>query len=260
MKKILVILGVIVLAVAAGLYYVFSNLDSIVKDQIESIGTSTLGSAVNAQDVKIKLLDGLGEITGFSVANPEGFKAATAMGFGTVRLDISTENIGQMPIVIDEILVDSLNALYELNSQGQGNLNVLLNQVAKGAGKEKPAEPTTESDAGTGDVRISVNKITVKDTSLALDLTALGQEVYDETLPTFSASNIGGDSGLPPAQLGQEIGRVMMTNIVNEAKVRQEEKLKGKVKDKTIEKLEEELGDKLDGEVGNTVRGLLNSI
>lgn len=248
MKKILIGLFIIVLAIGGGAYYLLSDLNSIVKGQIEKHGTSTLKTSVKVSEVNIKLLDGMGEIKGFSVANPEGFSAGSALAFDTVRLDIGTDNMTEMPIVIEEIMIDSVATLYELNAQAKGNLNVLLGQLSSGSSKSgASSEVTSDTSSEKSDVRIVVKKLVIKDTKLALDLSALGDKKYDETLPTFSVANIGGTKGLAPDELVQAIGKSLLDNIIRQAKEKQKEKLAGKLKEKAMEKLKEQGGEKLEG-------------
>jgi len=247
MKKILVALVVLIL-VAGGVLFFSGSINSIVKEQIETHGSNALNTKVEVAGVDIKLLDGFGEITGFSMANLKGFSTTAALGFDTVRLDIGTENITEMPIIIEEILIDSISTLYELNAQGKGNLNVLVDQIGSQASSEKTEQDAPDSEpASESDVRIVVKKLVIKDTQLALDLTAIGQKKYDETLPTFAIENIGGTKGLPPEELGQAMGKSLLDNIIQQAKQKQKEKLKAKVKEKLMKELNEKGGEKLKG-------------
>ena len=252
MKKTLIAVLVIILAVA-GLIYFSGSIDEIVEEQIETHGSSALQTKVEVGGVKIKLLDGLGELTGFSVANPTGYSLESAIAFETVRLDIGTENITEMPIVIEEVLIGSVSTLYEVNAQGKGNLNVLLDQISSGTSGEVASADSGDSsssesdDSAESDIRIVIKKLVIKDTQLALDLVALGQKKYDETLPTFAIENIGGSKGLPPAELGQAIGTSLLNKLIKEAKKKQGDKLKAKVKEKLMEELNEKGGEKLKG-------------
>ena len=246
MKKILIGLLIIILALAGGAYYFLSDLNAIVKAQIEKHGSKTLQTSVDVNAVNIKLLEGLGEIQGFSVANPKGFSQSAALGFSTVRLDLETDNITEMPIVIEEILIDSVSALYEVNAQAKGNLNVLLEQLTSGK-KESEADASTQPPSEKSDIRLVIKKLQVKDTQLALDLTALGDKKYNETLPSITLNNIGGTQGLAPEALGQAIGKSLLDSIIKQAKQKQKEKLLDKAKDKALEKIEEKGGEKLKG-------------
>tara|TARA_R110001592_G_scaffold177076_2_gene417224 strand:- start:21208 stop:21975 length:768 start_codon:yes stop_codon:yes gene_type:complete len=248
MKKILIGLLIIILALAGAAYFLLGNLNSIVKEQIEKHGSSALQTSVKVADVNIKLLDGLGEITGFSVANPQGFSQTAALSFNNIRLDIGTDNITEMPIVIEEIMIDSVATLYELNAQAKGNLNVLLDQLTAGSSSDSSeSKEPSEASSEKSDIRIVIKKLVIKDTKLALDLSALGDKKYAETLPTFAVNNIGGTQGLPPEALGQAIGKSLLNTMIKQAKEKQTEKLTDKVKEKAMEKLQEKGGEKLKG-------------
>jgi hypothetical protein len=252
MKKILIGLVIILLALGGAAYYFLSDLNAIVKEQIEKHGSSALQTKVKVSGVNIKLMDGLGEIKGFSVANPKGFSDVSALGFDIIRIDIGTENITEMPIIIEEVMIDSVATLYELNTQAKGNLNVLLDQLSSGRSSES-STPKESKDSNTKktDVRIVIKKLVIKDTKLALDLTALGDKKYHETLPTFTVNNIGGIQGLSPEELGKAIGKSLLDNIIKQAKKKQKEKLIDKLTEKATEKLKEKGAEKL--------KGLLNS-
>ncbi|MDH3311484.1 MAG: hypothetical protein OEM95_12535, partial [Gammaproteobacteria bacterium] len=74
MKKIILIFVlVLVAAIGAGLYYLFTNLDAIVKAAIEKAGSQTTQTAVRVDSVKIVLSEAAGTIKGLSIANPKGF-------------------------------------------------------------------------------------------------------------------------------------------------------------------------------------------
>ncbi|MDX1451032.1 MAG: hypothetical protein R3183_00640 [Oleiphilaceae bacterium] len=257
MKKLFGFLLIVVVLLGGAAYWLMGNIDKIVHEQIEVQGTKALGVPVAVDDVVIRLMDGLGEIRGFSIANPKGFSDAPLMSFASVRLDIDTEKLSTTPLVIEEVSIDSASALYELNAQAQGNVNVLLDQLKRNmpASSGGKTENTDASSTSEGDIRLVVKRVVIKDTQLKLDLTGIGQKAYDETLPTFSASNIGGSEGLPPAELGAKIAEAMLDNLVDAAAAKQKERLKQKAIDKAKEKVQEELGDKLKD--NDKVKGLM---
>jgi len=245
MKKVFYIVVVLVLLLAGAAYWLMGNLDQIVKDQVETQGSKILDVPVRLEKVTLKLFDGLGELNGFSIANPKGFSDNSLLGFDTVRLDLDTENMTSTHVIVDEILVSRANARYEVNAQGKGNMNVLLDQLKRMKSDSGTSSQASESEAGEAesDLRISVRTITIENTQLALDLSALGQKVYDETLPTFKATAIGGEEGLPPSELGVTIADVMLRNFARQAAKKQEDRLKAKAIDKAKEKLSEEVKD-----------------
>ncbi len=80
MKKILLALVIIILIIIAGLAYLAGSFNDIVKEQVETQGSKALQTAVVLEKVDIRLIDGFGEFSGFSVANPKGFTPASALG------------------------------------------------------------------------------------------------------------------------------------------------------------------------------------
>lgn len=74
-KIILIVVAVLVVAIGAGVAFLSSNLDSIVKKVIETAGTEVAGVKVSVGDVKISLSEGKATIAGLTVANPPGFSA-----------------------------------------------------------------------------------------------------------------------------------------------------------------------------------------
>ena len=78
MKVVIGVVVVLVLAVAGAGVFLLQNLDGIVKDLIEDIGTEVVGQKVSVADVKVNLAEGSASISGLSVANPPGFSAEPA--------------------------------------------------------------------------------------------------------------------------------------------------------------------------------------
>ena len=79
--KSILLLGVLVVALGAGgaLYYVYSNLNEIVRTAIEEYGSEVLGTSVTVEDVSLSLTEGRGQITGFRIAEPRGFGSGLSL-------------------------------------------------------------------------------------------------------------------------------------------------------------------------------------
>lgn len=252
MKKFMIAALLLIVVASAGIFYVMGSLDGLIKSQIELHASNALKTKVSVGAVKLKLLDGFGEISGFKINNPDGFSDEQALSFEAIRLDIGTENLGEMPIIIEEITIDSLSALVEMNQPTNSNIKTLLDNVASGtqSSKKPPEQPEETSDTNASsepsDVRILVKQLTIKDTALALDLTALGDKKYQETLPTLHIENIGAPNGVPPEQLGTEMASAILKKLKKEAQKKQTEKLKNKAIDKIKEKSKEGLKGLMD--------------
>ena len=67
-KIILSLFFIVMVAIAAGIYYVMTNLDSLVKDAIETHGSKVTQTAVRVDKVNIKLADGVAGLSGLSIS------------------------------------------------------------------------------------------------------------------------------------------------------------------------------------------------
>lgn len=223
------------------------------KDQIERVASQALGAKVAVGQVRLSLFEGYGEIAGLSIASPEGFRAEEAFGVESVSFDLDPASLLGSPIRIETFAVQNARAVYEVNEKGKGNLNVLLENLSASSGGQSesstPETPETEAPQTPDDAesasskKIAVGSVRVANTELVLDLESLGSKRYEETLPEFSAEQVGGEVGLPPEALGREIARVMLRNILAQA----EEKYKDKVKTQLKDKVLKGIGTKLQG-------------
>ena len=90
-KVILIFLGVVVVVVAAAAYFMFTNLDSIVKGLIEEFGSEAAGTKVQVGKVDISLSKGKATITKLTVANPPGYSPDPAIALGQITIEIDTD-------------------------------------------------------------------------------------------------------------------------------------------------------------------------
>ncbi|WP_456107213.1 DUF748 domain-containing protein [Planctobacterium marinum] len=242
MKKLLIALLVIFVAVGGFIYMGLSGLDGFIKEQLEKQGTTVTKTNVTVNQVETVLSDAKVTISGLSIANPQGYSQANAFGLHTVKVDLGTST--QEPYVIDEILIDSPEVVYEVNQQGKANLVVLKDNIQASLPQSAP-EPEAQSGDAINPL-MSVKKITVKDVKFTLDIAAmdlgeipLQQRQFELTLPTFQADAIGVPNGIPADQLGAAIVDSMLDNLIKEGK----NKVKALIKDQAEAKLQEKLDE-----------------
>ncbi|HME70599.1 MAG TPA: hypothetical protein VKM54_12120, partial [Myxococcota bacterium] len=74
MKRAVAIgITLVLVLIAAAVYYVYSSLDTIVQAAIERYGSELTGTAVHVESVDLALAKGGGTIRGLRIANPAGF-------------------------------------------------------------------------------------------------------------------------------------------------------------------------------------------
>ena len=251
MKK--VILGlvlVVILAVAAGIYYVLTNLDSLVKAAIEKYGSQATQTAVRVDKVHIDLADGAGAIYGLSVANPAGFTKLPAFSMGEVGTRINIKSLTEEPYIIEEIIVRAPQVFVEINADKQINLNALKKNLTAGAPAGKPAE-TAESGSKAAP-RLIIRQIVFADGRIDAKVVPLDNKEYKLKLPNLNMRNLGGNNGATPQQLAKEIISRLSDQALAEIKKQgidaEVDKLKAKAKEK-VDAEKTKLKDKADSKV-----------
>ena len=257
MKKFFaLIVLILVIAVGAGVYWVFSNLNGIVQAQVEKHGSRLLQTEVRLTSVDLQLLKGFGDLKGFSIHNPKNYSDNPAFAFDEIKLDIDIKSVRNQPLIVDEVLVAGPSVLFEMNSEGKNNLTVLKDNLTSQLSAEtKATEQETADpaqDASSEDsLLVIVNKVTVQGVKLTLDLSAMGQEKYEITLPAFNAEPVGMPDGLPAEQVGGAIVKSMISNITKQATKAAEQKMKERAAEELKKRASEEGGSLLDKLKGN---------
>jgi hypothetical protein len=210
-KKVLIVVGVLLLVVAGVVFYVMTNLDSIVKAAIEKYGSETTKTAVRVSSVKIRLSAGSGEISGLTVANPRGFSSPYIFSLEKISAKIDVHSITSSPIVINELRISSPQVVYELNQDLDSNLSVLKKNVqaasassTKKAGKEKP---------GSKEIRIIIKKLVIGSGSIEAHAAAFKDRPQSVTLKHFEMANVGGREGATPARIAEEILTTLLKEV-----------------------------------------------
>ena len=228
---------VLIAAIAGAVFYVSQNIDGFVKQQIEVIGSDTVGSQVLVDDLKLNLRDGSGKMSGLSIANPEGFSVDKLFRMGSIDIAIDPASLTRDVYVIRAINVDGAAVLAEQVGGGT-NLQAMMNQLNK-----KQAQHTTET---TGqEIYLAVDNVNFTNGSVALRSDVFGERTL--TIPDFTLTRLGtAEQGLTPDQLGQEIA----TQLIGQVRDAVEDELRSlaveAARDKVKEKLDEGL-DKLKG-------------
>ena len=204
MKKILIGIAALLIVGAIALYLLVGNLDKILKGAIEGAGSELLGVPVTVASVELDLKSGMGQISGITIANAVGYKAANAFRMDTIRLGLDLSSLRKQPIVIRELNIQSPTVDLEVNEQGGSNMQTLLDNIKQNSAKtdEKAAEeqPSQEETDTKEPVKLSFTKLAI--TGVTVNGVVPGQEPTQVVLPDIVKENVGGTEGLTPAQVG----------------------------------------------------------
>ena len=206
-----IVLGVsvfILVVVVAGVYFLSTNLDPLIKGAIQKYGSQILGAPVTVSGVSISPSTGAGTIRGLRVGNPAGFSDGTAFELGEITLGIDISSITSPVVVIKEILIAASRVIVETNSSGHTNIDVIASNAkshsrgsASKPAEPKASEPVDESAAPL----LRILKFTFERGTVAADLSNTGGKQYNAELPELRLNNLGGNAGATPAAIGKEV-------------------------------------------------------
>ncbi len=262
-KTIFAIIVILMIAIAGAIFYVFSNLDAIVKAAIEEFGSDAVKTSVRVEKVAIRLTEGTAVINGLTVANPDDFSLPHAFSLDEVAVSINLEKTNKEMIAIDVISIVAPQVFYEINAQRQGSLNILKENLGMGGGAsaDAPAGSGTPAASEAAPVILDIARFEFRDASLHARVVPLQDKTYDLKLPALVLSNL---SGTPEQMSRQVLDRLIdhakkviqvqgLDKELAEIKARAQQRI-----DEEKAKLEQQADDRIDEEKQKTEDKLNN--
>lgn len=205
MKKLL-LLVLVALVTAAGFAYL--RLGAVVKAAVEAAGPRVAGVEVRLASVSISPFSGRGSLRGLFVGNPQGYKTASAVKVGSVRVAVDLRSLLSDTLVVREVVVEAPEITYELGPGGsniariQKNVEAFVPASPKG---EKPAAPKKEK-------KVIVDLFAVREGKVNFSAAVLGGKELSIPLPALELRDIGRKSNGASAkevlsQVTGEVGR-----------------------------------------------------
>ena len=249
MKSILKIAVALVLIAAIALWYLASNIDGLVKQIIEDVGTETLATEVILGDVKIDLgSESAAALQDLTIANPPGWQEPYVFELGTVGATIEAASLSKDVIVIPKVLVEDARLTFEQKG-GESNLQSLL-IIMDSAGSETvdSGDATTEGESSLlaiGEVRLANVGVTAISDQL--------EKPIEFALTEVVVRDIGSvENGVTPEQAAEQIVGPLVDAALKQSKeqVKQivEQKVRAELdrkKEEATEDLKKSLRDKL---------------
>ncbi|ATX81838.1 hypothetical protein Ga0123462_0969 [Mariprofundus ferrinatatus] len=204
MKKVLIGIVGLLVVVAGAFVFVWSNLDSIVKEAIQTYGSEAVKTEVSVADVKLQLETGSGTIKGLKVGNPPGFSNPNIFELGMISTKIDTSTVTENPVVIDEIIISAPAVVYEINKSGVSNVDVLKKSLGKSAGES--------GSKGGDEVKMVIRKLVVEGGQATVRIAALGDKNQIVKLPRIQLTDVGKKSGGATAA---EVAQILSSKLLN---------------------------------------------
>jgi len=235
MKKVAVVAGIGIAIIAVIVGFLIINVNSVVKNGIEAVGTEVLGVPVTVEDVNISFFNGSGVIKGLNVANPDGYESEQAIMVEEMRVIVDIGSLTSDKIHIKEVVIDAPSITYE------GNL--LNSNISK---LQKNAESTGTSGSGSsdeadeeGEMALQIDRLQVNDARINVRLSFL-DDPLSLVLPFLELEDLGKDEDASPGDVINEVLLALNQSVV--PLIRDNASLGDKLKETG-----EKIGEKLKG-------------
>jgi hypothetical protein len=205
---------VLLLLVATGFIFLWTNLNWFVKNAIEHYGSQATKTSVRVASVSIKPAEGKGAIEGLTVANPKGFTSARVLSLGSIMVKIDPGTITTSPVVIDDVHISSPLVVYEMDKSGTSNIDVLKKNIASSGGNIGK-QPSDKKKPGK-ETRLRINKLMVESGRVDVLVSALGARPKTVTLKRIEITDIGGQTGATPDQIAKQVLNAIVTEVTRE--------------------------------------------
>ena len=209
MKKLLIIGGVMVGLGIIGVIVTAFFLGNIVTAGVNNFAPKITLTKVVLSGASISPLNGSGTLRGLVIANPKGWSDANLCLIGKIYIDVEPFSVLRDHIVVNEIVVEQPEFLYETRIVAS-NVNDLLKNIDQttGGGKGGP-EATTKSGQP---IKIVVKKFALKNGRVTL---GVGPTAITIPMPDVTLTDIGtAEGGITPGALAFAIVRGVTPNIV----------------------------------------------
>lgn len=189
MKKVLAVLGVLVVVGVVFLFVFSKAIGSAVKAGVETYGPEVTQTPITLDTVQLSAFSGSGSISGLIVGNPEGFKTPHSIKLDGFSMKIEPLSVLSDKIVINEIIIDGPEFILETGLGIQkSNIGVILENIQAFVG-------TSEEEAGESSssksVQIDLLRITGGKVKLSNKL--LGGQSLMIPLPNIELTDIGSE-------------------------------------------------------------------
>lgn len=207
-KKLLITLGSIVGILLVAYIGLSFFLGSVVKAGVNSFAPQLTQTTVELKGAHISPFTGSGSLTGLTIGNPEGWSENNAVSLGKIHMDVQPFSIFGDHIIINEIIIDQPEFLYETKIIAS-NIKDLLKNIEEftGSGGEDPATKSGEP------IKFVVKKFRLTNGKARL---GVGAGAIPIPLPPISMDDLGvKEGGITPDQLAVAVMQNILGGIVS---------------------------------------------
>lgn len=208
MKKTGIALLVILAVLGGALFWLHTNMDTLVKNAIEKYASQMTGTKVQVSSVEIRASQGTGIVRGLVVGNPSGFKTPYALKVGEIEIALDVSSIATPVVHINKISVSSPDLIYE-KANGTTNFDAIQKHIAENVGSSRG-----NSGGGGSGKKLIVGKLSITDAKAKASAGFMNGRTVSVNLPDIALNNIGTrEGGVSPGELGQKVGEALKAKL-----------------------------------------------
>jgi uncharacterized protein involved in outer membrane biogenesis len=194
-KRLLKIVGGLVLVLVVLLIVAILFLDSIVKQSINTGAPKLLGVKTHIESVSIRPFRGIVHLKELTLANPDGYTDKYPLfAVKELYVELNMRSLFTDTIMIHKILVNAPACTYETR-QGLSNIDALQKQISKREPAEQPkkteAETPAKPKAEKAGKKVIIDEIQINDTRLAYSSPVTAGTFIPLPIPSITIKDIG---------------------------------------------------------------------
>lgn len=212
MKKVLIVLAVLALAIGGiGLYYA-GKMDGMIEQAIEVSGTKALGTAIAVDSVDTKIADGEATISGLTIANPPGYSTNEALSIQSLSAQVDYKAQTVKRVSINDTTINA-----ELKGR-RSNFQEILDSM--------PPREANENNAEGPDQKFQIDVLEMRNAKINVTSEQAGQASF--IMDDFVLRDLSGTV----SELSDQITQSLISHVSNQ--------IKGHAQDRILEMAKEE--------------------
>jgi uncharacterized protein involved in outer membrane biogenesis len=212
-KKVLIVLVVLAVLVAGGVYWAYNRLDVIAHYAIEHYGSEITGVSVKVKDVELNPADGRGGLKGVEIGTPRGFGAPRTARLGEIRVSVDPATVTSDLVIIREITIEAPEISYE-KGPGGTNLDAIQKNIEAYLKKsDQPADgkPTGPQAPGR---RYVIEKFSIRNAKVTMTGKGMKGQGITFTLPNIELRDLGKrPNGITAGQAANIVANALISRI-----------------------------------------------
>lgn len=206
---ILVLLGIAVLAVGGGAWWLYASREALIQRAIEHFGPELTGVSIKVKAVKLEPVDGRAAILGLEIGNPPGFSTPHALTLGEARLAVDPATLTSGVVRIREIAIQAPRITYERGPKGD-NLSAIQNHIESRLPRSKGGEGGKSPDPAQR--KFIVDRVVVKAAKVSYG------DAVTLAMPDLTLRDLGKKSnGATAAEIADEVWSQLTRMAVSRA-------------------------------------------